>query len=106
MSTPKTLNEEMNEDSPAKRFSVELQFEIKRNYARQCRWAEIKNISATGALIRTDQPLKPSEKINVYLTVSGRTRKVAAKVVWVGERSVHECGQFWNYMFVFVNILI
>jgi hypothetical protein len=42
----------------------------------------------TGALLKTDMTLKPSEKLNVFLTVSGRTRKVAAKVVWVGDRGV------------------
>jgi len=70
------------------RFSVDLNFEFKRNYARQISKAEVKNISLTGALIKTELPLRPSEKLNVYLTVSGRTRKVAAKVVWFGERGV------------------
>jgi hypothetical protein len=73
---------------PSPRFNVDLAFDFKRNYARQTNKAEVRNISLTGALIKTEIPLKPSEKLNVYLTVSGRTRKVAAKVVWVGDRGV------------------
>jgi hypothetical protein len=74
------------QEKQAQRFNVELAFEIKRNYARQTNKAEVRNISLTGALIKTEQPLKPSEKVHVFLTVSGRTRKVAATVVWVGEK--------------------
>jgi hypothetical protein len=80
------LQDERRDVSP--RFNVELNFEFKRNYARQISKAEVRNISLTGALIKTELPLRPSEKLNVYLTVSGRTRKVAAKVVWVGDRGV------------------
>jgi hypothetical protein len=81
-------NEFENKGKPAPRYNVDLSFEFKRNYARQSAKAEVRNISLTGALIKTDAPLKPSEKVNVYLTVSGRTRKVAARVIWVGERGV------------------
>jgi hypothetical protein len=70
------------------RFNVDLNFEFKRNYARQLSKAEVRNISLTGAFIKTEISLRPSEKLNVYLTVSGRTRKVAAKVVWVSNRGV------------------
>ena len=81
-------NEINNDGKPAQRHAVELAFEFKKNYARQSSKAEVCNISLTGALIKTDQPLKPSEKLNVYLSVSGRTRKVAARVIWVGARGV------------------
>ncbi len=73
---------------PEPRFNVDLAFEFKRNYARNIAKAEVRNISLTGAFIKTEVNLKPSEKLNVYLSVSGRTRKVAAKVVWVGDRGV------------------
>ncbi|MDZ4677345.1 MAG: PilZ domain-containing protein [Oligoflexia bacterium] len=73
-------------ETPAQRFNVELAFEIKRNYARQTNKAEVRNISLTGALVKTEQPLKLSEKIHVFLSVSGRTRKVVATVVWVGDK--------------------
>jgi Tfp pilus assembly protein PilZ len=66
------------------RYNVELAFEFKRNYARQISKADVRNISLTGCFIKTEHPLRANEKLNVYLTVSGRTRKVAAKVVWVG----------------------
>ncbi len=70
----------------AQRFSVELDLDFKCNYARDYNKATIKNISVSGALITTDTPLKPDEKINVFFKVSGRERKVAAQVIWVGER--------------------
>lgn len=81
-------NTETSESVPQPRHSIELALEFKRNYARQSAKAEVQNISLTGALIKTTVSLKPSEKLNVYLTVSGRTRKVAARVVWVGDRGV------------------
>jgi len=83
MDNTELLNERRD---PSPRFNVDLAFEFKRNYARQTTKAEVCNISLTGALIKTDVSLKPSEKVSVFLTVSGRTRKVAAKVVWVGDR--------------------
>ena len=82
------IKDENEELSPAKRFNVDLNFEFRRNYARQTNLAEVRNISASGALIRTNQPLKPTEKINVYLSVSGRTRRVIARVIWVSEKGV------------------
>lgn len=90
------LNETESKGKPAQRHNVELSFEFKKNYARATSKAEVCNISLTGALIKTDQPLKPSEKLNVYLTVSGRTRKVAAKVIWVGDRGVGVVFQPFN----------
>ena len=86
MSSPE--NNSLEGGKPAPRHNVELTFEFKKNYARQNAKAEVRNISLTGALIKTEVSLKPQEKLNVYLTVSGRTRKVAATVVWVGERGV------------------
>jgi hypothetical protein len=80
--------QQVDELKPARRFPVELAFDFKRNYARQTSKAEVRNISLTGALIKTDQQLKPSEKINVYLSLSGRVRKVAARVIWVNEKGV------------------
>jgi hypothetical protein len=74
--------------TPQPRHNVDLAFEFKRNYARQSAKAEVQNISLTGALIKTSVSLKPSEKLNVYLSVSGRTRKVAARVVWVSDLGV------------------
>jgi hypothetical protein len=71
---------------PSPRFNVDLAFEFKKNYGRQAVKAEVQNISLTGALIKTEVPLRPQEKLNVYLSVSGRTRKVSATVVWVGQR--------------------
>ena len=79
-------NTNMEFEKPAQRHFVELKFEIKRSYARVPAPAEVKNLSLSGAFIRTEDPLKTAEKINVFLTVSGRTRRIAAQVIWVGER--------------------
>lgn len=70
---------------PSPRHPVELTWEFKRNYARQTDKAEVANLSLTGAFLKTQTPLQPQEKINVYMTVQGRRRKVAAKVVWCRE---------------------
>src|ERR1051326_6955661 len=67
MRTMDNSNEFENKGKPAPRYNVDLAFEFKRNYARQSSKAEVRNISLTGALIKTDMPLKPSEKLNVYL---------------------------------------
>ena len=75
----------MELEKPAKRHRVELKFEFKRSYARQPAQAEVKNLSLTGALIKIDQPLRPAEKISVFLAISGRTRKVNAEVIWAGD---------------------
>ncbi len=76
------------EEQRAQRFSVEVDLDFKCNYARDFNKATIKNISTSGAMIRTDIPLKLSEKINVFFKVSGRERKVAAQVVWIGDRGI------------------
>lgn len=74
--------------SSAQRFNVEVDLDFKCSYARDYSKAQIKNISVSGALIKTEVPLKPDEKINVYFRLSGRERKIPAKVVWVAERGV------------------
>lgn len=72
----------------AQRFSVEMDLDFKCNYARDFNKATVKNISVSGAMIKTDIPLKPAEKINVFFKVSGRERKIAAQVVWISDKGV------------------
>jgi hypothetical protein len=72
------------ETKPSPRISIDLDVEFKKSYAREAAAAKIRNISLTGCFINTSVPLKPSEKINVVLSVSGRTRKITATVVWCG----------------------
>ena len=79
-----TLNDDQKKEGPSKRHALELSLEFKRNYARETSQAEIRNLSLSGALIKTTEVLKPSEKIHVFLTVSGRRRKLQASVVWIG----------------------
>lgn len=76
----------MEDKSTAQRFSVDVDLDFKCNYARDFSKAQIKNISVSGALIKTDVPLKPEEKINVFFRLSGRERKIPAQVVWVTEK--------------------
>jgi hypothetical protein len=85
-----------NNGEPAQRFAVDISLEFRRNYSRNSDRAQVKNLSVTGALVKTEMPLKLSEKINVFLTVSGRTRRVPAKVVWVGDRGVGLVFQHFN----------
>ena len=70
------------ETKPSPRIPIELEVEFKKNYAREASLGKIRNISLTGCFLNTGVPLKPEEKINVVLTVSGRIRKISAKVVW------------------------
>jgi hypothetical protein len=84
------------QNSTAQRFSVELDLDFKCNYARDFNKATVKNISTSGALIQTDVTLKPAEKINVYFKVSGRERKISARVVWVGENGAGVCFDHFN----------
>ncbi|MBK9293645.1 MAG: PilZ domain-containing protein [Oligoflexia bacterium] len=71
---------------PAERHNIDFDLDFKCNYARDFNKAQIKNLSVTGALIKTDVALKPDERINVFVRISGRERKIPAKVVWIGER--------------------
>lgn len=78
-----------NKDTkPAQRFSIDFDLDFKCNYARDYNKAQIKNLSVSGALIKTDVALKQSEKINVFVRLSGRERKIPAEVVWIGDRGV------------------
>jgi hypothetical protein len=75
-------------ETPAQRFSIDFDLDFKCNYARDFNKAQIKNLSVSGALIKTDVTLKPSEKINIFVRVSGRERKIPAQVVWISDRGV------------------
>src|SRR5688572_7806942 len=71
---------------PSPRIPLELDVEFKKSYARDAEAAKIRNISLTGCFLNTVVPLKPQEKINVILSVSGRVRKVSAQVIWTTSR--------------------
>lgn len=79
---------ELVDKKPAPRIPLELDVEFKKSYARQADAGKIRNISLTGCFLVTGAPLRPEEKINVTLTVSGRTRKITAKVVWCSQKGV------------------
>ncbi len=73
-------------NKPAPRITVDVEIEFKKSYSRQADSAKIRNISLTGCFLNTEIPLRPQEKINVVLNVSGRTRKLTAKVVWCTQK--------------------
>ena len=62
--------------------------EFRRSYARSNNYGFLKNISLTGAFLETVEPLDiaMNEKLAITLAVSGRERKVNAKIVWSNEK--------------------
>ena len=72
---------------PAPRTPLHLEVTFKRNYARGTTTGYVKNISISGAFLECgDKPFKPNEKIQLTFEVGGRTRKVAAQVIWLGSQ--------------------
>lgn len=70
-------------DSPAPRTPLDLNIEFRKSYCRANTVGTLKNISLTGAFVaHNDSDLHENDKINVFLHLSGRTRKIPAAVVW------------------------
>ncbi len=78
-------------EKPAPRVLLEIPVEFRRSYARQNAGAILQNISLTGAFLKVaDQcGLVVNDKLNVKFSVSGRERKIVAKVVW---KNASGCG--------------
>lgn len=68
-----------------------MDVEYRRSYARRGEKGCLKNISLTGAFLET--PIKhllaPNDKLTITILVSGRSRQIAAHVVWNSDRG---CG--------------
>lgn len=77
----------MQSTSPSpvsQRTPLHLDVHFKRSYAREETIGTIKNISLTGAFLRSpDHSFKLNEKIQLRFIVSGRERKVAGQVIWL-----------------------
>lgn len=69
---------------PARRLPLEMSIEYRRSYARRPDVGKLKNISITGAFLETNQVLEllPEDKVVLTFEVSGRRRKMNAKIVW------------------------
>lgn len=73
------LNEQL-----ARRIPLSLGIQYRKNYSRRFDKGVLKNISLSGAFIEDPHAqLKADEKINVTFELGGRTRQIAAKIVWV-----------------------
>lgn len=69
---------------PARRLPLEMSIEYRRSYARRADVGKLKNISITGAFLETNlvPELLPEDKVVLTFEVSGRKRKMNAKIVW------------------------
>ncbi|MCB0407965.1 MAG: PilZ domain-containing protein [Bdellovibrionales bacterium] len=70
--------------SPAPRLPLEMNIEFRRSYARQSDTGKLKNISLTGAFLETEHTpeLYPEDKVILTFEVSGRKRKMNARIIW------------------------
>lgn len=72
--------------TPARRIPLQLDISYKKSYARQDSKGILSNISITGAFLKTDtNKVQVGEKVVLYFEVSGRRRKIQAKIVWKNE---------------------
>lgn len=69
--------------TPAPRIPLDVEISFRRSYAREDSMGILRNISLSGAFIcQENHAMNPGDKIQVVLQVSGRVRKIQAKVVW------------------------
>ncbi len=77
------MNQSQQDSMPAPRVPLNLTIEYRKNYARQSEGGNLFNISITGAFLKTDGTLlNPKDKVTLYFEVSGRKRKIQARVIW------------------------
>lgn len=70
----------------AKRIPLSLGIRYRKNYSRRIDKGTLKNISLSGAFIEDPEAqLKEDEKINLTFELAGRTRNIAAKIVWINQ---------------------
>ncbi len=73
---------------PADRIPLFVDIEYRKSYSRQATNGVLKNISITGAFLAISETLSPRDKLLVVFQVSGRKRKIAARVIWSGTDGV------------------
>ena len=67
----------------APRLPLEMGVDYRRSYARQEEAGHLKNISLTGAFLKTANPtISIEDKLLITFSVGGRERKITANVVW------------------------
>lgn len=80
---------------PAPRMPLQMDVEYRRSYGRRRERGRLKNISITGAFLEISETteLAPNDKVLITLMVSGRQRKIPARVIWHGDLG---CGLKFN----------
>ncbi len=68
--------------NPATRIPLELSVEFRKSYSRAAAEGTLRNISLTGAFLKSESPFEKNDKINLTFVVGGRTRRITAKVIW------------------------
>ena len=77
-------------ENPARRIPLNINVDIKKNYSRRPTQGVLKNISVSGAFLRHgENELQVGDKLTLEFKVSGRSRKVQSRVIWVNS---HGCG--------------
>lgn len=67
----------------APRVPLKLDVEYRKSYARETDSGTLRNISLTGAFLEAPAAeLLKQDKVTLVFSVSGRTRKINAQVVW------------------------
>lgn len=82
--------------TPAPRIPLELEVEFRKSYSRSNNEGILRNISLSGAFLQTESAFDKNDKINLTFVVGGRTRKIAAKVVWVSSSGAGVMFQHFN----------
>lgn len=73
----------MGATSTEPRLPLEMKVEYRKTYGRSCHLGLLKNISLTGAFLQIHEPdISPKDKLVLTFNVSGRERKIQAKVIW------------------------
>jgi hypothetical protein len=76
----------------APRLALNVGVEYRRSYGRCAETAQLKNISLTGALLEHEQvDFGPDDRINLLFKVSGRTRKLQARIIWTENKLAGIC---------------
>ncbi|MDZ4662919.1 MAG: PilZ domain-containing protein [Pseudomonadota bacterium] len=78
----------MTDSKPASRIPLYVDIEYRKSYSRQSTQGVLKNISITGAFLEINESLNPRDKLMVVFQVSGRKRKIAARVIWAGTSGI------------------
>jgi hypothetical protein len=82
--------------NPAPRIPLELSIEFRKSYSRASDNGKLTNISVSGAFIECGSRFDKNDKLNMTFEVGGRTRKIAAKVVWTNDRGAGIMFQHFN----------